>query len=1137
MSFLSRRVLAGVFACAVLAALVGAAPSFAGEPWWHLVSSSRPSYLAPEGEGTIVATVENSGDASVAGASSPVTITDVLPAGLRAVSILGAKWQGNSPTPFSCSPLPALTCTFAGSLAPYRQIEVRIRVKVAEEAHTGEQNRIEVSGGGAPPAAVERPITVSEEQAPFGVEDFELRAEEEGGALTTQAGSHPFQVTGTFVFNQGEQTETEHGTPNAKPVVFPAGLPKDIDALLPPGLIGDPTPFATCSTAQFTRLKSPGENAEENECPADTAVGTVAITFEELTIGYTSITEPVFKLEPAFGEPARFGFAVPTGKATFILDTALRSGPGEDYGITVSSPNTTEQVGTLSAQVTFWGVPGDPRHDRTRGWSCLSETEKVLHGLCVPSIDHHPPALLTMPTSCGGGPLNARAQVNAWLTPSDMQTFLPPQPLQTLDGCNQLPFSPLVSAQPSTDRASAPTGLDFNLDFHDEGLTSAEGLAQSQLNKTVVKLPEGLTINPSAGVGLGGCTPEDYARETIGSVQGVGCPNDSKLGTVEIETPLLAQKIHGNIFIAQPYDNPSGSLVALYVVAKNPEVGVLIKLAGKVEPDPVTGQLTTIFENNPPLAFSHFNFHFREGQQAPLISPPTCGTYTTQALMSPWSEPSAVITGESPFQITKGFDGGPCPSGGVPPFSPGIVAGTLNNNAGSFSGFYLRLSRTDAEQEISGFSTDMPNGLTGVLTGIPYCPESGIEAARQKTGGAEQAEPSCPASSQVGHTEVGTGVGAVLAYTPGKLYLAGPYNGDPFSLVSITSAVVGPFDLGTVVIRFGLRIDPSTGQVSVDPVGSEPIPTIIKGIVTHVRDIRAYVDRPNFILNPTDCDPTAISSTLNSDRGHSVTVSSRFQVTNCAALAFKPSVEMSVGGKPTRTNGTSVQFKIAYPKGALGKQAWMSKVRFALPKQIPARLSTIQQSCTAATFNRNPASCPAASRIGTVLVHTELLPVPLQGPVFFVSNGGAKFPEAVLVLQGDGVTVDVHAETNIDEKTGITSATAPAIPGVPFEDVTITLPAGPYSEFAATGNICKETKTVLVKKKVTVRTKNGAQHKVTRKVKTQVATSLVMPTSLVAQNGAEIHQNTPVTVTECPSTRRKQSKGKKASHGQKGGRR
>jgi len=1080
MSLISRRALFGVPVLTVLVMVAGAAPAaFAVEPWWHLTSGARPTHLAPGGEGTIVVMAEDFGDARVDGTKVPVTITDTLPAGLQALSVVGSEILGNELTPLSCSKPPVLKCVWGGFVAPYQQLEVRIKVRVGPGAHSGEVNRGVVSGGGAPVAVIERPIVVSEEPTPFGLEDYELRAEEEGGALDTQAGSHPFQVTGTLGFNQDPEVVDNTG----KPVVFPAALAKDIDTLLPPGLIGDPTPFATCSTAQFTHIKIGNFNPEENECPARTAVGVASVTVEEPTVvGFTTFTEPVFNLEPAFGEPARFGFVIPVANVIVTLDTSLRSGLGEDYGITVSSLNTTQEAGLTMAKVTFWGVPGDPRHDSSRGWSCLAESEGANHGLCSPAEEKHPAGFLTMPTACNG-PLRTSVVTNPWVQQSAFGTYLPSEPLQSLDGCNRLPFSPTISAEPSTDRASAPSGLDFNLDFHDEGLTSAEGLAQSQLNKTVVKLPEGLTINPSAGVGLGGCTPADYARETISSTPGAGCPNDSKLGTVEIETPLLAAKIHGSIFIAQPYDNPSGSLVALYVVAKNPEKGILIKLAGRVDPDPVTGRLTTTFENNPPLAFSHFNFHFREGQQAPLISPPTCGTYTTEALLSPWSEPQSVLTDRSSFSITKGFDGGACPASGVPPFHPQIQAGTLNNNAGAFSPFYLHLTRTDAEQQISGFSTDLPPGLTGDLSGVPFCPESDIALARTRIGAQEQSQPSCPVTSELGHSLVGTGVGAVLAYTPGKVYFAGPYDGDPFSLVSVTSAVVGPFDLGTVVIRFGLRIDPRTARVSVDPTASEPIPTIIRGIVTHVRDIRVYIDRQNFILNPTSCNPMAIGSTLSAHEGASATVSSAFQLANCSNLKFAPKFVVSTSGKNSKAGGASLSVKLSYPSGSLGTQANISRVKVELPKQLPSRLTTLQKACTAAQFDANPAGCPAASVIGHAKAITPILPVPLEGPAYFVSNGGEAFPNLIIVLQGYGVTIDLVGDTFIS-KQGVTSSTFKTVPDQPVSSFELTLPQGPYSALTALGDLCTQ--------------------------------KLSMPTEFVGQNGTIVHQNTRVGVNGCP---------------------
>ena len=1082
----------GVFVVTVLSALLlSTAVASAESPWWEITTGSRPAYLVPESEGEIVVTAENLGDAAVEGQVSPATITDTLPAGLKAVGILATARKlgnlnqvgGGTTISFPCL-LGSLSCTVNSTLEPFDQIEIRIKVKVETDTSPSEDNRVSVTGGGAPPVVTGRLVGIGE-STPFGIEDFRAHFEEEDGAADAQAGSHPFQFTTTIAINQGPDTAPLSETASAGPSV----LPKDVFTKLPAGLVGNPTPFPTCSHEQFEK-----GNLQQNECPPQAAIGVTSVTVDE-RYGFHELTftQPLFNLEPYHGEPARFGFFVAPSGTPVILDTSLRDGPGEDYGINVNSTNITQIAGLTSARVTVWGTPGDPRHDNSRGWGCLEVTRGAkpgAHSQCNPTEVTKPTPFLVLPSSCEGAP-KASVEVDSWAAPGKFQDFSPSEPLEQLGGCNHVPFTPTVQAAATTDRASAPSGLDFNLDFNNEGLFNPEGLTQSELQSTVVELPEGLTINPSAGVGLGGCTPEDYARETVESAPGAGCPDDSKLGTVEIETPLLTQKIHGAIYIAQPFDNPSDSLVALYVVAKNPETGVMVKLAGKVEPNPITGQLATIFEKAPQLPFTHFNFHFREGQQAPLITPPVCGTYMTTADLSSWSEPTAMLADTSSFAITKGYDGGGCPSGGVPPFDPGIQAGQLNDNAGAFSPFYLHLTRTDAEQEISGFSTNLPSGLTGDLSGVPFCPEAVIAQARAKTGGQEEAEPSCPAASQIGHTLVGTGVGAVLAYVPGKIYLAGPFHGAPFSIVAVTSAVVGPFDLGTVVLRFGLTIDPYTARVSVTPTSSEPIPTILDGIVTHVRDIRVYIDRTKFTLNPTSCNPLAIASTLTSDRGQAKTVTSPFQASNCQALAFKPTFKVSTSGKTSRTKGASLKVKLSYPAGA---QANISKVKVDLPKQLPSRLTTLQKACTAAQFEANPAGCPAASIVGHAKAITPLIPVPLEGPAYFVSHGGEAFPDLIMVLQGYGVTIDLVGSTFIN-KAGITSSTFKTVPDQPVGSFELTLPQGKFSALAANGNLCKA--------------------------------KLTMPTAFDAQNGASVHQTTKITVTGCPKTKKAKSKAKK----------
>jgi hypothetical protein len=1105
-----------------------AAPS----PWWNINTSVLPVTIPTGGEGTLIARASNLGDASTVGLSTlSITVpegTEVLteeregktipqvsfftlkegeqndfargeffgkPFDLCSVTGRRVSCQTESANPelkappFTEPPFtePPLSerIGLVPPLNPYEFLEIRVRVKDIG-AVAGSKYVAEVNGGQAATVARERLLPIGPAAAVFGAEEFSLVPEEAGGAVDALAGSHPYQLTTTFNLNQ-----------TADPVEPPA-LARNLHFRLPPGQIGNTTAVPQCSSLDFSTVTIGGE---ENLCPANTAIGVATVTVDApVNLGLETLPVPLFNLTPATGEPARFGFEIV--QTPVILDTAVRSGPGEDYGVTVNVSNIPQLSNFLSSTVTFWGTPGDPSHDPSRGWGCLVaghwNSGNPEPPPCESQRQAKPPAFLTLPTNCEA-PFDPAVEGESWTDPAHpvAATFAPfsyllrdaSGQLLGLTGCNQLPFAPTIAAEPTTESASSPSGLDFNLDFNDEGLTDGEGRAQSQLKDTTVTLPEGFTINPSAGIGLGGCTEDDYARETIESLPGAGCPNDSKLGTVEIETPLLTQKIHGSIFVAQPYENPfsesghpHGSLVALYIVAKNPETGVLIKLAGKVTPNPVTGQLVTTFENNPQLPFDHFNFHFREGQQAPLISPATCGTYALQATLTPWSDPTATLTDSSSFTITQGAEGGPCPSGGAAPFHPQIQAGTQNNNAGTFSPFYLHLTRTDGEQEISGFSTNLPAGLTGDLTGVPFCPEAAIEAARQKSGAQEEAEPSCPAASEVGHTLVGTGVGAVLAYVPGKVYLAGPYRGAPFSLVAVTSAVVGPFDLGTVVLRFGLNIDPYTAQVNVSPTSSEPIPTIIKGIVTHVRDIRVYIDRPNFILNPTSCNPLAIGSTLTGGEGASATVTSPFQAASCANLKFAPKFAVSTSGKTSKANGASLHVDLTYPSAPQGTYADIAKVKVELPKQLPSRLTTLQKACTAAQFEANPAGCPSPSVIGTARAVVPNIPEPLQGPVYFVSHGGEAFPSLEIVLQGYGVKVILVGSTFIS-KAGITSTTFKTIPDNPVSLFELTLPEGKYSALAANGTLCSQ--------------------------------KLTMPSEFVAQNGMITRQNTVVAVTGC----------------------
>jgi hypothetical protein len=589
-----------------------------------------------------------------------------------------------------------------------------------------------------------------------------------------------------------------------------------------------------------------------------------------------------------------------------------------------------------------------------------------------------------------------------------------------------------------------------------------------------VALPAGVTLNPAAANGLQACSPAEIG---IDNGEPVRCPDASKVGSVEVETPLLHERLEGSVYLAEQNNNPFGSMLALYVTAAAD--GVLIKVPGRVEADPVTGQLTSTFLRNPELPFSDFKLHFFGGPRAPLATPNACGTYTTTSTLTPWSAPESgpPATPFTSFQITSGPGGAPC---AAQSFSGGFTAGTTSNQAGGFSPFTLTMSRNDGEQNLGTVSTVMPPGIVGMLGKVPLCGEAQANAG------------TCSAASQIGYVTVGVGAGAdpLFVPAPGKpldpIYLTGPYKGAPFGLSIVVPAEAGPFNLdesGPVVVRARVDVDPVTTQVTVT---SDPLPQILRGIPLDVRSVNATIDRPEFMVNPTSCERKQIEGKLTSSLGAKNQVNVPFQVTNCAALAFKPKLTADTSGKPSRANGASLHVKLTYPTGPY--DANIARVKVELPKLLPSRLTTLQKACTAATFEANPANCPPASIIGHATATTPVLPVALSGPAYFVSHGGESFPSLIIVLQGYGLTVHLVGSTFIS-KTGITSSTFKTVPDVPVGTFELTLPQGPYSALAANGSLCK--------------------HK------------LAMPTEFLAQNGTLIKTSTKIQATGCPKAKRR----------------
>ncbi len=903
----------------------------------------------------------------------------------------------------------------------------------------------------------------------------------------------------------------------------------------PPGIVGNNTAVPTCSDSQLI-----GGSESLPACPIASQVGLISFEVRNTQGGSrppAHFTVPLYNMEvTSFGVTVEFGYK--TVLFTQVLQISVRPG---DSGVTATAPATPKSE-PFNISVTVWGLPAAHVHDAQRGMTCgeNGEVPAVCRNEFGGPQEAHIPIMpfLTNPTSCE--PHIARMEAYSWELPEEAFWSHAETEMPALTECSRVPFEPSIEVAPTTRSVESSSGLDISL-VVPQSWENPVSLLTANLKNSVVTLPVGYTANPSLASGLGVCTPQQFESETYSSPPGAGCPLESKIGTVDVETPVLEEKhLTGNIYIATPYDNkpefstspehPGGSLLALYIVVKDPQRGIIVKLSGKIEPNETTGQLVTTFDNNPQVPFSRFTLKLRQGANSPLVSPPACGTYTAEADLTPWSAPLTPVPLTNSFQIENGIGGGPCPAGGVPPFKPALIAGTLNNSAGAYSPMDIHITRNDGEQELTRFSSILPPGLTANLSGIPFCPDVAIEAAKHVSGAHEETAPSCPAASEIGHSLVGAGVGTVLAYTPGKIYLAGPYNGAPFSVVSITSAKVGPFDLGTVVIRFALEINPETAVVTVDAKASDPIPHIIKGIVIHVRDIHVYVDRPNFMINPTNCNPLNFAATVggggqdptNPADQQFVTTNTPFHLANCQNLAFKPLFKVSTSGKTSRSKGASLSVKLAYPKAPQGTQANIAKVKVDLPKQLPSRLTTLQKACPDSVFNANPAACPAASIVGHATAITPILPVPLEGPAIFVSHGGEAFPSLIVVLQGYGVTIDLVGSTFIS-KAGITSSTFKTVPDQPVTSFELTLPDGKYSALAANGNLCGLTKTVTVKKKVTIKVK-GHRKTVTRKVKQTVAGSLVMPTEFVAQNGAVLKQNTKISVTGCKASKPKPKK-------------
>jgi hypothetical protein len=1058
-------------------------------PWWHLLVSVRPARVPVGGEGLLVLVGSNLGDGVSSGA---VTLRDVLPVGVSVVEKEGAPDVGffsffgsKDSTDFKsdCEVVGrVVSCTFpegSTNLDPFEYVEMRLGVRVGGVSAVGDVG--EVSGGGAPAVSVSRGIPVGAGSPGFGVEQFEQVPEEVGGLVDAQAGSHPYQLTSTLALNQTSDP------------IGPPALAQNLRFQLPAGFIGNATVLPQCSEEDFRKITS-----ELNHCPDDTAVGVATVTFDEPKIGLKTLPLPLFNLVPARGEPARFGFTAI--KTPVTLDTSVRT--GSDYGVTVNVSNISQVVNFMATTATFWGVPSDPSHDRARGFACLA------HGLfnvvggeeCVEGSQAATVPFLTMPTSCSA-PFATSVEGNSWPVKvgpgvEDLQTFELPRTeyslrdafgrLVGITGCNELAFDPSIEVAPDVQDASTPTGLKVDVRVPQEVNENPGGLASSSVRDIKVTFPEGVMVNPAGADGLEACGEgeigftgiQEGTDQFTPTLPSPFCPSASKVGTVKIKVPVIAHPLEGALYLAAQNANPFGSLIAAYLVAEDPISGVLVKLAGEVSLNGETGQITSTFENSPQAPLEEAEIHLFGGARAPFATPASCNNYTTNATFTPWSG-TPPVESSSTFQVNSGPNGSPCP-GSPLPFSPTLTSGTTNINAGSFSPLTTTVSREDGNQNIQTVTLHYPPGLSGILTGIPLCPEE-----QANTG-------TCPAESRIGKTIVSVGLGnEPYSVTGGEVFLTQSYKGAPFGLSIVNPAVAGPFNLGKVIVRAKLEIDPHTTALTVT---TDQIPHILDGIPLQIKHVNVLIERPGFTLNPTNCSPMTITGQITSVQNATAPVSVPFQAANCANLKFAPKFQVSTSAHTSKQDGASLKVKLTYPPSPPGTYANIAKVKVDLPKLLPSRLTTLQKACLAIVFETNPANCPPASIIGHAKATTPILPVALTGPVYFVSHGNESFPSLTIVLQGYGITADLIASTFIHN--GITSSTFKTIPDQPVNTFELELPQGPYSALAANANLC------------------------------QNKTKLNMPTAFTAQNGTEIHQTTKITVTNCPKPKAKPTKTK-----------
>jgi hypothetical protein len=1042
-------------AVAMLLALGAAASASAAAPAWRIDSLANTTAL-PSGTLTYYLQVVNVGSADADGSTITTTIT--LPPGVTGVSASGFEpgtsnldcTDGNGdPDVTGDSTIMCETTNqvpIAAHSAPGKLLEYTIVTNVDPGITVPSTltAQIDVSGGGAPDASSVDPTRIDSPPG-FGLDAFDGQiASDASGDPFTQAGGHPYAASVAIDFNTVN---------NPLPLIgdlWPVEAVKDTLVNLPPGLVGSTKDLDQCTATQLAN--GPGLVAQPL-CPATSQIGTTLVRLNGAGT-FPNVLGPiaVFNMAPPPGVPAKFGFNVLGVLVT--LTARLRS--NGDYGLSIDGNDLPEGLPIAGTMFTFWGVPSDPSHDSER--SCPGQVSPGEGGLTCPS-GAQPRAFLRNPTSCtapasspvqdglattlsidswahpgardaNGGPATGDPswQTGTWVThdapgyphpPSEYGAHLLPT------GCDKVPFTPAFDLRPATPTVRASTPTPFTVDLSLPQSDDPTTIGQSDLKKSVVTLPAGVRISPSSANGLGACTPAQIGLHSTADAQ---CPDSSKVATMTITTPLIDQELTGSVYLATPHDNPFDSLVAIYLVAKGP--GVVVKLAGDVQMDPSTGQITTTVES-PQLPFSDLHLEFFGGPRAPLMTPAACGTYTTHATLTPWSRPDAPVGVDSSFTVDANSDGSAC---SPPGFSPGFKAGTLDPTAGKFTLFLMRLTRGDGDQELNSLSVDMPTGALAKIASVTQCPDGEANAGN------------CQDVSKIGNVTVGAGAGPNPFYIQnGRAYLTGPYKGAPFGLSIVVPAVAGPFDLGNVVVRAKLDVDRHTAQAH---VVSDPLPTILQGIPLDVRDIRVTIDRPNFFVNPTSCASKNVLATVGSTLGAIAHVSTHFQMTNCAALPLAPKLSLTVGAKRHTQAGVSTPVTATLTQTP--DQSNLRSVSVALPGTLNALLPVVNRACDRSAFDAG--RCGKQSKIGTAVAVTPLLRDPLRGSAYFVKTSPGHLPNLMVALRG-AVSLDLTGIVKIPGGKRLATLFN-TIPDAPITKFSLRIVSGTNGPVGIATNLC-----------------------------------------------------------------------------------